>query len=194
MTDTITSPYLLDTNAYFLFFKRTKKSSYYRLRNKLISNSTISFYISEITSMEIQSVLGKYRRGVQTQTQKCTRSIITNGDAKKCQNNWITYGRRTMKRKVYRGLQKIIKDIENYRGDIKAQVLKINHNTINISKKILYDYADTYNFGSNDAIIVASFITAVKDQGLPLTLITSDKGMKAVLSKKSLPFYDPQST
>ncbi|MFW9874722.1 MAG: hypothetical protein ACFFG0_16565 [Candidatus Thorarchaeota archaeon] len=192
MNNNSPSPFILDTNAYFLFFQHPKKPYYNNLINRVSKSSIISFYISEITSMEIQSVLGKYRRGSTTQTQSCDRNIVVDNKIKSCQNFWITRGRKKMKRKVYRGIQKIVRDIERQRGTIQATILAFNHDTIMKARKILMDYADTYNIGSHDAVIIATLVKTVEDQNIPLTLVTSDKGMKAVLSAKSIPFFDPQ--
>ncbi|MBC8433848.1 MAG: DUF4935 domain-containing protein [Desulfobacterales bacterium] len=192
MNNNIPNPFILDTNAYFLFFQHPKKPHYYKLINKVSENPVISFYISEITSMEIQSVIGKYRRGSTTQVQKCDRNITIDDEIKNCQNSWIIRGRRKMRRKVYRGIQKMLKDIERQRGTIQATILKLSPDTIIKARKILMDYADTFNIGSHDAVIIATLIKTVEEQNIPLTLVTSDKGMKAVLSAKLIPFFDPQ--
>jgi hypothetical protein len=185
-------PFLLDTNAYFIFFQRPKKPYYDRLFQKLSKDMVVSFYISEITSMEIQSVLGKYRRGSPTQSQKCNRKFTEDNDIRVCQRTWIHHGRKKMKRKIYRSLRKLISDIEEQKGPIKAQILKYNSKTSSIAKNILYDYADTYDIGSHDAMILASLIEAKKEHNLELTLITSDKAFKSVLREKSIPYWDPQ--
>ena len=75
------SPFLLDTNAYYRFFQHPRISAeteaYERLRQKITEESITSFYISEITSMEIHSVLGQYRREIKEQHERCTRKIMT---------------------------------------------------------------------------------------------------------------------
>ena len=65
-------------------------------------------YISEITSMEIHSVLGKYRRGSPRQLQLCDRQTVDT-DSSKC--TWISPVRKPLKPKIFRDLQKLIYDI-----------------------------------------------------------------------------------
>ncbi len=161
------TPFLLDTNAYFRLFPSSRTQSeinvYNRLKQKIEEGSKISFYISEITSMEIHSVLGKYRR------------------------------REKMKPKVFRDMQKMISDIETRKGDIQATILKLDHASITKARELLMKYADRYNFGSNDALIVGSLVVAKEVRGMDLTLVTSDKGIKAFLNYESIPFYDPST-
>ncbi len=98
-----------------------------------------------------------------------------------------------MTRRVYRGIRKIIADIEKCNGDIRANVLEFNQNIMRDAKKILCDYADTQNIGSHDAIILATFIHAVENGiGDTLTFVTSDKGLESVVTKMSVPYYDPK--
>ncbi len=56
------SQFLLDTNVYYILFDPLCPPSYAALTAKLNDKGVVSFYISEITSMEIHSVLGQYRK------------------------------------------------------------------------------------------------------------------------------------
>ncbi len=185
------APFLLDTNTYYLFFQRPKSSSYARLAKKLKMGTEITFYISEITSMEIHSVLGKYRRGAPQQHQSCEREIIADSGKVMCSNIWIFPGRKKMKLKVFRDIQKMIADIEASRGSIQATVLKLDQDSIVKAQKLLMSYADRYRFGSHDALIAGSLIVAQQIKGMNLTLVTSDRGLQAVLKDEAIPFYDP---
>ena len=187
-------PFLLDTNAYYLFFQFPKSPSYLRLTQKVKAGTKMSFYISEITSMEIHSVLGKYHRRSPRQLQQCKREIIVDGQTAKCSNTWIFPGRKRLKLKVFRDIRKMISDIETRRGDIQATMLKLNDSSIARARELLMKYADRYNHSSHDALIAASLIIARKVQGLDLTLVTSDKGLQAVLRDEAIPFYDPATT
>lgn len=183
------SHYLLDTNCYALLFKRPIDIRYQNLMSLFSDN--IHFYISEITSMEIHSVLGKYRRGIQPQRQKCDRQIFLNGSEKKCENLWVTRGRKKLKPKIYRGMLKLLSDIESGRGTIKTTMIEINEHTVSFAKSILYQYSDKYNFGSHDAMIAGSVIDFRNKNHEDLTLVTSDKGFKSVLQELSIPIFDP---
>ena len=52
--------YLLDTNAYFNFLNELSNSIPSERKDEILGLNTRRFYISEITSIEIISVLGKY--------------------------------------------------------------------------------------------------------------------------------------
>jgi len=184
-------PFLLDTNSYFVFFQHPTPPSYYRIASKLIKGGIISFYISEITSLEVQSVLGKYRRGVQSQRQNCERTIIKNASAELCSNIWITTGRRRLKPKLFRNLRKLISDIEEKKGNIKAEILSLNSDTIKFARNFMIKYSDRFNFGSHDALIAGSLLSEKLSTGLDLTLVTSDKGFIAALKEEGISYYDP---
>lgn len=186
------TPFLLDTNSYFLIFQPPPKpSSYFRLIPKIQDGSKISFYIFEISSMELHSVLGEYRRGKPRQRQQCNREIIAGDQTVKCSNTWVFPGIKKMPRKVFRDIQKMIADVEAGRGDIQATILKLDSDSIEKARKLLIKYADRYNFGSHDALIAGSFIAAREIKGMNLTLVTSDRGLQAVLRDESIPFYAP---
>lgn len=190
------APFLLDTNAYARIFQnhntRTseEKDAYDRLMQILHQDLIKAFYISEITSMEIHSVLGKYRRGILSQRQQCTREIAINGGNTRCNHIWISHGTRKMSQKLYQDMKKMTSDIEAQRGDIQATILALDSICIEEARTILTRYADKYNFGSHDALIAGSLL-AKKQEGLNLTLVTSDKGFKNVLANESINFYDP---
>ncbi len=186
------SQYFLDTNSYFLFFQNPKTDQYYNLLKKICLESQIFFHIFEITSLEIHSVLGKYRRRVQVQPQACKRSILTPKGIDTCSNIWVTQGRKKLKPKVYRDLRKMISDIEARKGFIQADVTKLNTRSIKIGTDLLNKYSDRYNFGSHDALIMGNFIDARMNKEANLIIVTSDKGMKAVLKDESLPHFDPK--
>jgi len=184
------SSFMLDTNAYSIFFKQEDPRLYSNLVRKIGSGEIISFYISEITSMEIHSVLGKYRRGVSRQLQQCERKIIMGNNIEKCSNIWLSCEKKRIKDKFFRAMQRLVSDIEAQKGNIQATILKLDNNSIEKARNLLISYADRYNFGSHDALIAGSFITA-KESGMNLTLITSDRGLKAVLKEESMSLYDP---
>jgi rRNA-processing protein FCF1 len=96
-----------------------------------------------------------------------------------------------MKTRVFRDIQKMIFDIEAGRGDIQATILNLDAASISKARELLIKYADRYNHGSQDALIVASVVIARDNKGLDLTVVTSDKGMKAVLRDEGVPFLDP---
>jgi predicted nucleic acid-binding protein len=181
-------PYLVDTNAYHLFFSNSSPEARTRLEELLLtSNGNVEFYISEITSLEIYSVLGKRRRGVQNQEQLCTRTS-SNG---LCTQSWITTGKRGIKDKVFRKLIKIVSDIQQDSGEIRAAILPLDSAVILEGKNFLINYADRFNFGSQDALIAGTVVAYKNLHGTDLTVITSDRGLKAALSSAKIPIFDP---
>jgi len=185
------APFLLDTNNYCLFFQYPKPRSYFHLTQKIKVGAEIAFYISEITSMEIHSVLGKYRRGSPLQHQQCNREIIAGSNTAWCSNTWISPLRKKMRTKVFRNIREMIFDIEAQKGDVQATILKLEFASTEKARELLIKYADHYNLGSHDALIAGSLFVARETQGLDLTLATSDRGLKAVLKEESIPFFDP---
>ena len=188
--------YLLDTNIYALFFQKVKTSSYTNLLNKIQSDSEISFFIPEIVSMEIHSVLGKYRRGEKSSQQhSCTRDVIIDHTTQKCTYTWLAPATtNSISKKQFKNLRKLLSDIESGRDlTIKAQILPVGAEEIAAGKMLLENYADRYTFGSHDAL-VAGTVLAANRKGLNLTLVTSDKGLKAVCRVENIKLYDPNVT
>lgn len=185
--------FLLDTNAYFLLFQYPKLPSYFRLLQKIKNGAVTSFYISEITSMEIHSVLGKYRRGVPSQPQPCERKVLHAQSVAICSNRWIPPRRKKMRAKIFRDIRKMILDIELQKGGIQATIMKLETSCIEKGRELLIKYADRYSLGSHDALIGGSVSVAREIKGMNLTLVTADKGLQAVLRDESIPFFDPNS-
>ena len=182
---------MLDTNVYYLFFQSPKSSSYNNMENCLKDGETMEFFISEITSMEIHSVLGKHRRGIKAQKHRCARTIIDNeGKEKPCSNEWLAPGGKRLKRRLFHDLQKIISDFEKCTGNTKANVIDLTADAFAEGRRLLMRYADRYKFGSLDALIAGSFICARRTNS-NLVLATSDRAFKAMLKAESLPYYDP---
>jgi hypothetical protein len=186
------TPFLLDTDTYYLLFEPKKPPDYNQFIQKITVGNEISFYISEITSLEIHSVLGKRRRGASQQCHQCQREIIIAGnETATCSNTWISPGIKKLKRKLFSKMQKLVCDIETQRGDIQATVLTLESACVDKGRLLLMKYADRYEFRSHDALIAGTLIVAREVQGLDLTLVTSEKKFQNVLSLEEIPFYDP---
>lgn len=185
------TPYLLDTNVYALLFQAQRTSSHENLEKIIRVGAETSFFIPEIVSMEIHSVLGKYRRGsVKAEQQRCTRNVLIADTAQQCTHTCLFPARSRMKAKVFKALQKLLNDIEAGRGSIKAKILPVGAPEIACAKLLLTSYADKYAFGSHDALVAGTLMVA-NQQGNDLTLITSDKGLKAVCREMKIKLYDP---
>ena len=187
-----TSAFLLDTNAYALLFQSPKNSAQVSLEKRIQGTTGMSFYLPEIVSMEIYSVLGSYFRGGNpTQEIECDRDVRHSDRMEKCGRICVLPARKRMKPKVFRGLLKLVKDIEAERGQITATLLPTNSSQIRYAQEFLTKYADRFAFGSHDAM-VAGAIRYANNAGLGLTLVTSDKGLKAVCRASSIGVFDPR--
>ncbi len=123
----MTPLFALDTNAYALLFQYPKSAAYRRLEALIKTGDQISFYLPEVVAMEIYSVIGKYRRGGSEQRDLCSKNIITDAIVSACANTCFTPKRSRLKGKVFKGLQKLMGDIENGNGDIKADLLPLGN-------------------------------------------------------------------
>ncbi|CAI8806557.1 hypothetical protein [Pseudomonas chlororaphis] len=187
----MTQPFALDTNAYALLFQHPKSQAYYNLEKKIKAGEVLSFFIPEIVAMEIHSVLGKYRRGgVGVQKEACTRNVLHDEKHIPCSNICVTTPRQRMSPKVYKALQKLMKDIEGKSGNIQADLLPLGTTEMSEGKKLLMQLSHRFAFGSHDAL-VAGTVVAAATTGLKLTLVTSDKSLKAVCNEEGIPFFDP---
>lgn len=108
-----------------------------------------------------------------------------------CSNTWVTPGRRKMSRKLVHDIRKMIKDVEAQRGSIQATIVRLNRAAIERGRQLLLKYGDIFRFGSHDALIAGSFLVARETMGTEVILVSSDKGLKAVLAKEGVPVYDP---
>lgn len=186
------APFLLDTNAYFLFFDPSKPPAYHRLAAKVEIGNMKSFYIPEIASLEIHSVIGKFSRRSPAQRQLCKRDVFTENGVSKCSNTWVSPGRKRMPRRLVHDIRKMIGDIEAQRGSVQATIVRLDGAAIKRARRLLLTYGDRFNFASQDALVAGNLLVARETMGIALTLVTSDKGLKAMLAEERIPVYDPQ--
>lgn len=182
---------ILDTNAYALFFQNPKSPQFAKLESTLKTATGIDFFIPEIVSMEIHSVLGKYRRGgAALQHTPCDRHVVHVSGPIACTHTCVFPERRRISSKAFGKLQKMIRDIEACRGDLRATVLPIGTDEFLEARTLLATYADQFSFGSHDALVAATALVSAR-RGKLLSLVTSDKALKAVCTRISVPVIDP---
>lgn len=186
------SNYVLDTNAFFFLLKHTDHPLYEQFKCLMFDGCAHCFYLPEISSMEIHSVLGKHVRSVvPSSMEKCGRSIFVDGEEKKCDHVWVRPQVKKIPKKLFRDIVKIIDDVVNKRGDLQAEIITLNSRSTSFAKHLLKTYADKYSFGSHDALIAGSLLELKETTGIDLTMVTSDKGLKAVLGEVGINIYDP---
>jgi rRNA-processing protein FCF1 len=183
--------YVLDTNAYALLFQFPRSEAYINLEKKLMADDVLSFYIPEIVSMEIHSVLGKFRRGgAKEQRETCSKKVYNSDEIIACGQICYVAPRPRMKPKFFKALQKLVNDIERKHGSVQADLLPLGTDEMKAGKEILSQFAHRFSFGSHDALVAGTVVTA-NQNGMDLILVTSDKSLKAVCREQGIPHYDP---
>lgn len=181
--------YLLDTNAYFNLLKLLRKYNENALElpesiKKLLSGNLC---ISTVTKVEIISVLGKYARGNSGTRNKCNCVISEDGTV--CSNYKYTLPRKRWGTKLIKAwLQLINETLTGKSTLVQLQLLPFTEKTIDEAQHIIV-HALTYNFASMDSIIAATAKESIDNQ-VSITVITSDKGLKACLQQCNIPCWD----
>lgn len=175
--------YLLDTNAFWeviISWKNGILSA--NLPNDLIQNQAYTFSISEITAMEIYSVLGKYLRGKQKQVILCNRTIL---DGTTCSNQWVQAAEKKTSRHEGQAILHIIRAIllQKQVGFL-VNIISIDRPIIGSAATLLELYADKFDFHSLDSIVAAT----AKVKGF--TTVTYDKKLKNVLKMAQIAVYE----
>lgn len=153
----------------------------------------MNFLLPEIVSMEIHSVIGKYRRGgAKGGYEPCSRQIFQEALVVNCSNKCITPKRKRLTRNEFKGLQKMLTDIEQGHARIKAQLLPLGTAEISYGKLLLSRHAESFAFGSHDSLVAATAFIA-KKAGRDVTLVTSDKSLKAVCAQVGIAVFDPST-
>lgn len=174
-----------------MLFQNPRPQAFYNLDSAIKKDGVVSFYIPDIVSMEIHSVLGKYRRGgASIQHAACDRQVVGTMNPIACTHTCIFPARKRITEKVFGRMQKLIKDIEAGRGDVKAFILPVGNPEFITARNLLIQYADRYSFGSHDALVAATALTS-RTNNKAVTLVTSDKGLKAVCAAESIAVFDP---
>ena len=185
--------YLLDTNAYYNLLKgcRDQQKVHSNFSAEIHTLTSGNLFISIITKIEIISVLGKYARGNNGGFQKCTRCISETGET--CQHQWYTKPKKRWNRREISGWQKLIQEtILGTSPLITVHVLPFNDNTIQTAEQLI-SHALVHSFASMDALIAATAQEAIK-VGHDMTVVTSDKGLKACLLKADIDCWDAFKT
>lgn len=161
--------YILDTNAFFNFIKYVSLPQNEReelLDDNINKIKNADCYISLISTVEIISVIGKYARGGAGASTRMKPKVV---------KKWI----------------KLVEDIISGQSPIlKISTLSFSEEIIVEAQNIIH-YALIHNFGSLDAMIAATAKHHFGRQKYEnMSLITSDKGLKACLNKCGIPYWD----
>ena len=181
--------FLLDTNAFYNLLKAlnpaTKEDG--ALPTSVAQLKNQKLIVSSITEVEIISVLGKYARGSQGGVSKCNCIISPEGHI--CQNNRYTEPRKKWNNKRIKAWIQLIDEIFGGTSQLLSVSIESFDTSTIIEAKNVIKYALVHNFASMDAMIAATAKLA-RDGNRDLTVVTSDKGLKACLSKIGVPCND----
>ncbi len=177
--------YLLDTNVFWHVLENWNSGKGSELLTELQNNGKIVFYLSEISSMEIHSVLGKYIRGRKKQEMKCERIVKNSSGQIECNHIWITPEQKPLGRREAQAYIKLIDDILTNNNDaFSIEIIELDSNTLMTSRKLLEKYSYKQDLRSLDATIAATAIE--KNKVEDCTLITFDKKLKNVLVSEGI--------
>lgn len=181
--------FLLDTNAFYNLLKAMdpEASEQGALVDSIAILKQAKLVVSSITEVEIISVLGKYARGSQGGFSKCNCQISPEGHI--CQNNRYTAPRKKWNKKRVKAWLQLISDIFEGKSKLFTVVIEPFDSTTVAEAKNVITHALVHNFASMDAMIAATAKLA-RNNGRNVTVITSDKGLKACLLKIDIPCND----
>lgn len=181
--------YLLDTNAFYNMLKAMKLeiNEHNTLPASVATIIGEKLVVSSITEVEIVSVLGKYARGSQGGASKCNCIISPEGHI--CQNSRYTKPRKKWNSKRIKAWMELINEIfEGNSPLLSVNIEQFDSTTVAEAKNVI-KHALIHNFASMDAMIAATAKIA-QDNGRNITVVTSDKGLKACLSIIGVPCDD----
>ena len=146
--------YLIDTNAFWEILCEIAGIPAKGKRFDIEEIKRGDCYISEITKVEIMSVMGKYARGEQAQWQLCNRVIKEDGT--RCTTRYFTPGRKRWKNKQTAAMRKLVKDILEGNSQVfRIKVLPVTEDVIREAERFI-NYAFKYKFASLDAVIAGT--------------------------------------
>ncbi len=181
--------FLLDTNAFYNLLKamNPETGGQGALDGSIAALKNAKLVVSSITEVEIISVLGKYARGTQGGISKCNCQISPEGHI--CQNNRYTAPRKKWNKKRVKAWLQLISDIfEGKSKLLSVGIEPFDSKTVAEAKNVII-HSLIHNFSSMDAMIAATAKLA-RDNSRDVTVVTSDKGLKACLSKIDIPCND----
>ena len=181
--------FLLDTNAFYNLLKAMNPEAreHDASMDSIAALKKEKLIVSSITEVEIISVLGKYARGSQGGISKCNCQISPEGHI--CQNNRYTAPQKKWSKKRVKAWRQLISDIFGGKSTLlTVSVEPFDSRTVAEAKTVI-THALIHNFASMDAMIAATAKLA-RDNNRNVIVVTSDKGLKACLSKIGVPCND----
>lgn len=173
--------YLLDTNAYFAILNYVGTGSDDEVIDHILQGEC---YISQITRIEIISVIGKYARGASEGIQVCSRICRDTGEV--CGKQFTIPKQKKWSQAKLRGWIRLEKEVASGNNCL------FNVNVLEVTPKVLEEAENfiqnalTYNFKSMDAMILGTAKANSTDHAT-MIVVTSDKALKAGMDKINYP-------
>lgn len=174
--------YLLDTNAFWEVLDAWNKGNHSpKLPDDLWQQNQCTFFVAEITTMEIYSVLGKYLRGKNKEVQTCTRELENGVN---CSNKWLQRAIKPISRSEGNEFIHLIRSILlNKNPYFNVSVIPTDSNILTNAITMLQMYSGINDLHSLDAIVAAT------GRSTGFTIITFDKKLKTVLKNAEINLY-----
>lgn len=181
--------YLLDTNVFFDILEAISNGASKAKFDTIMGGKC---YISELTRIEIISVLGKHARGCAKQWQPCARIINEAGDV--CGAQFLIPEKKRWKKRTIGDWRKLIKDITEGNSSLfSVEVLPVTDAVCSIASQFVGN-ALQYNFGSLDAMITATAIDCQRRIKEDLVIVTYDKKLLAAIKAEgSIQYENPNN-
>lgn len=181
--------YLIDTNAFWEILCEIAGIPAKGKRFDIEEIKKGECYISEITKVEIMSVMGKYARGEQAQWQMCNRFIGEDGT--RCTARYFNPGRKKWKSKQTAAMRKLVKDIlEGNSGVFQVRILPVTETVIREAERFI-NYAFKYKFASLDAVIAGTACCYDKQH---FNVVTHDTSLRKALKDDGIHIVDELET
>lgn len=173
--------YLIDTNAFWEILCEIAGIPAKGKRFDIDEIKRGDCYISEITKIEIMSVMGKYARGEQAQWQQCNR--IIGEDGTRCVARYYNPGRKKWKNRQTADMRKLVKDIlEGNSKVFQVKVLPVTEEVIEEAARFI-NYAFKYKFASLDAVIAGTVCCYDKEN---FRVVTHDTSLRKALKEDGI--------
>lgn len=172
---------MIDTNVFWEILCETAGIPVRGRRFDMDAIKSGECFISEITKVEIMSVMGKYARGEQAQWQLCNR--IVREDGTRCKERYFNPGRKKWKTKQTAAMKKLVKDIlEGNSKMFHVNVLPVTEAVIKEAEQFI-DYAFKYKFASLDAVIAGTACYYDKEN---FVVVTHDTSLRKALLDENI--------
>ncbi len=175
--------YLLDTNAYFAILKYLAENN--RNNAKIENILKEECYISQLTQIEIISVIGQYARGHSKQVQTCHR--IHADTQEPCGATFVEAKRKKWSKQMIHDWMKLEKEISTGVNPLfTVEVLQVDEHVWDEAQKFIRR-ALVNSFKSMDSMILGTAKAYSKEDD-EMVVVTADRGLQAGMRAIDYPY------